>query len=104
MGIRPRYPIAIRYFAKAYDSVDCNTLFKIFNNFGIPVKLIRLIVTATNETRAVEWVGTEITEEFQVLTGLKQRVALSPMLFNLPGENIIRHILAVHSGVMGPIK
>lgn len=43
--------------------------------------------------------GGGLTDEFEVVTGLKQGDALSPVLFNLALEHIIRKVLLIDGGV-----
>lgn len=86
-------------FTKAYDSVDKMTLVKILRAFGIPDKLVRLIKAVTQVSKLRVRVGNSLTEEFEVATGLKQGDALSPMLFNLILEHVIRKVLNHDSGV-----
>jgi len=70
------------YFPKAYDSIRRDELYAIMAHFGIPDKLIRLTkATMENSTYHVK-IGTIMTDEFKVETGLKQGDGLAPNLFN----------------------
>jgi len=44
-------------FKKAYDSVRRNVLYNIFIQFGITIKVVRLIKMCLNETYSRVWVG-----------------------------------------------
>ncbi|XP_073946541.1 uncharacterized protein [Choristoneura fumiferana] len=86
-------------FTKAYDSVGRGILFLVLKSFGVPDKLIAMIKVATQTSRLKVRVGKALTEEFEVVTGLKQGDALSPMLFNLILEYVIRKVLMHDGGV-----
>lgn len=86
-------------FAKAYDSIDRPTLYRILTRFKIPQKLVRMVEVATRESRMTVRVGASLTDEFDVVTGLRQGDALSPMLFNLALEHAIRKVNTLSGGV-----
>ncbi|KAG7296948.1 hypothetical protein JYU34_019852 [Plutella xylostella] len=86
-------------FAKAYDSIDRGALYAILRNFDIPAKLVELIEAATRDSNMQVRVGGEMTEPFPVVTGLKQGDALSPMLFNLVLEYVLRKVLTLEVGI-----
>jgi hypothetical protein len=73
-------------FKKAYDSVRREALYNILIEFGIPRKLVGLIKTCLNETYSGVHIGKNLSEKTTVQNGLKQRVALSPLLFNFALE------------------
>jgi len=59
-------------------------------NFGIPEKLFKMIeICNLNTYCKVRYQG-ELSPQFEVQTGLKQRDAMSPILFNLALEKVIR--------------
>ena len=58
--------------------------------FGIPKKLVRIIKMSLTETYSRVQVGKNVSERFIIRNGLKQGVALSPMLFNFALEYAIR--------------
>jgi len=65
-------------FKKAYNLVRREVLYKILIEFGIPMKLIRLIKMCLNETYSTAWVGRHLSYMFPIKNTLKQDV-LSPM-------------------------
>jgi hypothetical protein len=67
-------------FKKAYDSVRREVLFNILIEFGIPLKLVRLIKMCLNETYSRVWVGKHLSYRFPIKNGLKQGYASSPLL------------------------
>lgn len=57
--------------------------------FGIPSKLISLTKLCMNDTKYQVRVDNVLSEEFQVVTGLKHDEALSPLLFNIALEKVV---------------
>jgi hypothetical protein len=61
-------------------------LYNILIQFGIPVKLVRLIKICLKETYSRVRVGKHLCDVFHNMNGLKQKVVLSPLLFNFAFE------------------
>ncbi|KAL4083725.1 hypothetical protein QTP88_029041 [Uroleucon formosanum] len=77
-------------FKQAYDSVDREQLWIVLHNFGLPKKLVNLIKSCnSNTTCKVRFIGRE-SGDFEVKSGLKQGDALSPILFNIALERVVR--------------
>ena len=77
-------------YAKAFDYVDHNKLWKILKEMGIPDHLTCLLknLCAGQEARVRTGHG---TDWFQIGKGVHQGYILSPCLFNSYAENIIRN-------------
>jgi len=58
-------------FKKAYDSVRREVLYKIFIEFGIPRKFVRLIKVSLTETYRRVRVGKNVSDKFPNRNGLK---------------------------------
>ena len=58
-------------FKKAYDSVRREVLYNIVFEFGIPMKLVRLIKMCLTETYCRVWVGKNMSDMFPIGNGLK---------------------------------
>ena len=70
-------------FKKAYDSVRLEVLYNILNEFGISMKLVRLIKVCPNETCSTVWIGKHLPNMFPIKNGLIQTDALSPLVFTI---------------------
>ena len=68
-------------YEKAFDSLDRDTLWKLLQHYGIPEKIITLIRnTYEGMTCKVTHAG-RLTDSFQVKTGVRQGCLLSPFMF-----------------------
>jgi hypothetical protein len=79
-------------FKKAYDSVRRKVLYNIVVEFGVPLKLVRLINMCLNETYGKVRIGKHLSDNFPIQNGLKQGDALLPLLFNFALEYTIRKV------------
>jgi len=83
-------------FKQAYDSVNRQQLWTVLKNFGIPGNLVKMIeICKLNTYCKVRYQG-ELSPQFEVQSGLKQGDAISPILFNLVLEKVIRDISVNH--------
>jgi hypothetical protein len=73
---------SVSSFKKAYDSVTRHALHIILIQFGIPMKLVRLIKMCMTETCCKVRVGKYLSYILPVTNGLQQDF-LSPLHFNL---------------------
>jgi sorting nexin-29 len=81
-------------FKKAYDSVRREALYNILIEFGIAMKLVRLIKMCLSETYSRVQAGKHLSDMFAIKNGLKQGDALSPSLFNFALEYAITRVQA----------
>jgi len=61
-------------------------LYNILIQFGIPVKLVRIIKMCLMQTYSRDRVRKHLCDVFHIMNGLKQKDALSPFLFNFALE------------------
>jgi hypothetical protein len=66
--------------------------YNILIEFGIRMKLVRLIKICLNETYNKVRVGKYLCDSFPIQSGVKQGDALSPLLLNFALEYVIRKI------------
>ena len=78
-------------YAKAFDCVDHNKLWKILKEMGIPDHLICLLRNLYAGQEATVRTGHGTTDWFQIGQGVRQGCILSPCLFNLYAEYIMRN-------------
>ena len=78
-------------YAKAFDCVDHNKLWKILKERGIPDHLTCLLRNLYAGQEATVRTGHGTTDWFQVGKGVHQGGILSPCLFNLNSEYIMRN-------------
>ena len=70
-------------YAKAFDCVDHNKLWKILKEMGIPDHLTCLLKNLYAGQEAIVRTGHGTTNWFQIGKGVRQGCILSPYLFNL---------------------
>ena len=78
-------------YTKAFDCVDHNILWKILKEMGIPDHLTCLLRNLYAGQEAIVRTGHRTTDWFQIWKGVRQGYILSPCLFNLHAEYIIRN-------------
>ena len=78
-------------YAKAFDCVDHNKLWKILKEMGIPDHLTCLLRNLCAGQEATVRTGHGTTDWFQIGKGVCQGCLLSPCLFNFYAEYIMRN-------------
>ena len=78
-------------YAKAFDCMDHNKLWKILEEMGIPDHLMCLLRNLYAGQESTVRTGHATTDSFQKGKGLCQGCILSPCLFNLYAEYIMRN-------------
>ena len=84
-------PFCFIDYAKAFDCVDHNKLWKILREMGIPDRLTCLLINLYAGQEATVRTGHGTTDWFQIGKGVCQGCILSPCLFNLYAEYIMRN-------------
>ena len=77
-------------YEKAFDSVDRKTLWKLLRHYGVPTKLVNLIKNSYDGTGCRVIHGGQFTCRFEVKTGVRQGCLLSPFLFLLAIDWIMK--------------
>ena len=78
-------------YAKAFDCVDYNILWKILKEMGIPDHLTCLLRNLYTGQEATIRTGHGTTDYFPIGKGVRQGCILSPCFFNLHAEYIMRN-------------
>ena len=78
-------------YAKAFDCVDHNKLWKILKEIGIPDHLACLLRNLCACQEATVRTGHGTTDWFQIGKGVRQGCILSPCLFSFYAEHIMRN-------------
>ena len=78
-------------YAKAFDCVDHNKLWKILQEMGIPDHLTCLLRNLYPSQEATVKTRHGTTDWFQIGKGVRQSCILSPCVFNLHAEYIMRN-------------
>ena len=78
-------------YVKTFDCVDHNKLWKILQEMGIPDHLTCLLRNLYAGQEATVRAGHGKTDWFQIRKGVRQGCMLSPCLFNLYAEYIMRN-------------
>ena len=95
-------------YAKAFDCVDHNKLWKILKEIGISNHLTCLLRNVYSGQEATVRTGHGTTDWFQIGKGVRQGCILSPCLFNFSAEYIMRNAglekLKLESRLLGEIS
>ena len=78
-------------YAKAFNCVDHNKLWRILKEVGVPDHLTYLLRHLYTGQEATVRTGHETMDWFQIQKGVHQGCILSPCLFNLYAEHIMRN-------------
>ena len=78
-------------YAKDFDCADHNKLWKILQEMGIPDHLACLLRNLYAGLEATVRTGHGTTDGFQIGEGVRQGCILTPCLFNLYAEDIMRN-------------
>ena len=87
------------YFAfwdleKAYDRIDRDAMWNVLRLNGIGGRLLRGVKSLYVASKACVWVRNEVSEWFPVRVGLRLGCVMSPWLFNLYIDGVVREVNA----------
>ncbi|CAH8515125.1 unnamed protein product [Schistosoma haematobium] len=77
-------------YENAFDSVDRKTLRKLLRHYGVPEKIVNIIRNSYDGLQCKVVHGGQLTDAFQVRTGVRQGCLLSPFLFLLVVDWIMK--------------
>ena len=76
-------PLTVTFidFKKAFDSIDRRVMFAVLRHYGIPEAVVNAISTLYNNSKSAVMVDGNISDPFEVSTGVLQGDVLAPFLF-----------------------
>ena len=77
-------------FEKAFDSLHRETLWKILRGYGFPMKIVNIIQMLYRDFHFKVICGNQLTDSFKIQTGVKQGCILSPSLFVVAMDWLMR--------------
>ena len=79
---------------KAYDRVDRTALWNVLGFYGVGGKLLTAIKSFYVNSRACVRIGNRESDSFEVKVGLRQGCVMSPGLFNVFMDGVVREVKA----------
>ena len=86
-------------FKKAFDSLHRNSMWKILRSYGLPMKIINMIKLLYEGSKSCVRVGGTNTDYFDITSGVKQGDVLSPILFIVMVDWILRRTVDGEDGI-----
>ncbi|VDP65291.1 unnamed protein product [Schistosoma curassoni] len=77
-------------YEKAFDSVDRGTLWKLHRHYGVPENIVNITWSSYDGLQCKVVYGGHLTDAFQIRTGVRQGCLLSPFLFLLVVDWIMK--------------
>ncbi|EYC27241.1 hypothetical protein Y032_0009g600 [Ancylostoma ceylanicum] len=86
-------------FKSAFDCVHWPALWKSLEAEHVPWKIVRLLQATYNGSSSSVRIKNELSEEFPIKTGVRQGDVISPQLFNIVVDAIMKKVFDGRSGV-----
>ena len=86
-------------FKTVYDSVRREVLYNILIEFGIRMKVVRLINMRLNETYSRVRIGKNLPDMFPIRNVLKKGEVISPLLLTFALKCLIRRVQVTQDGL-----
>ena len=86
-------------FRKAFDTVDREVTWRILRHYGIPLKMVKIIQKLYEDTACHVIHNTSVSEPFKVNTEVRQGCLLSPLIFTLVIDWVIRTAMNPPRGI-----
>ena len=83
---------------KAYDSIDRQDMWQMLGVYGVVGKLLNAVQSFYVECRACVRVRNDVSKQFPVIVGLRQCCVMSPWLYNVHMDNVVREVNVVVLG------
>ena len=75
---------------KANDTIDRHGMWQMLRVYGVGEKLLKAVQSLYVDSRACVRVGNDVSEWFPVNVGLRQGCVMSPWLFNIYMDGVVR--------------
>jgi len=79
-------------FEKAFDIVDRNVIWQLMGHYGVPPKFIRLIQELCEASSCQVIHKGKLSEPFEMNAGVRQGFLLSPVIFIMVVDWIMREV------------
>lgn len=91
-SIEWRSPLFLMFidFERAFDSIDHKAIWKVLRERGVPTKVVNIIAELYSRTSCRVIHRGMLSEKVPVESGVKQGCPLSPLLFNLVLDSVMR--------------
>ena len=84
--------VAYMDLEKAYDRIDRNAMWRVLSMYGINGKLLKVVQSLYERSEACVRVCREEGEWFRVGVGLRQGCVISPWLFNVFMDGVMKEV------------
>ena len=96
---KKRVFVAFMDLEKAYDRVEREAMWQVMRIYGIGGRVLKGIMSFYDEGSACVRVGNKVSESFGVRMGLRQGCVMSPWLFNIFMDGVVREVYSRVNGV-----
>ena len=98
-AIDKQLPIFITFvdFMKAFDSMNRQVMFHILRHYSVPLKIVKAIKAIYHHSKSIVLVDSNVSEEFNVTTGVLQGDTLAPFLFIFVIDYIMKNAQLDHA-------
>ena len=86
-------------FRKAFGTVDREVTWRILRYYGIPLKMVKIIQKLYEDTACHVIHNTSVSDPFTVNTGVRQGYLLSPLIFSLVIDWVMRKAMNPPRGI-----
>ena len=77
---------------KAHDTIDRHGMWPMLRLYGVGGKLLNAVQSFYKDRRTCVRVGNDVSERFPVNVGLRQGCVMSPWLFNVYMDGVVREV------------
>ena len=78
--------------AKAYDTIDRHGMWQVLRVYGVGENLLKAVQSFYIDSSACVQVGNYVSEWYPIDVGLRQGCVMSPWLFNVYMDGVVREV------------